>query len=303
MTDLDILKDIPRYPEWSKIDFVNKGWSSDEKFCITDKRGSKLLLRVSGIDEYEKKKMEFERTKIISSLGINMTIPIEFGVLTDNQKVYSLLSWIEGEDAEAILPKLNEHIQYELGIKAGEQLKKIHTIAAPTDLEPWGQRYKRKIKWVVEQYKNCSLSIPSEEKVISFIESNMPYLDNRPQTIQHGDYHVGNLIITPNNEIGVIDFNRSSFGDPWEEYDRYIFTWQTSTPFAIGQIHGYFDNIVPDEFFRLLSLYNATNMLAAIPWAVPYGEAEVDVMLENAKKLFDSYSGFERHVPVWYRDV
>ena len=36
---------------------INKGWSSDKKYCVTDKNGTRYLLRVSDIAEYDKKKM------------------------------------------------------------------------------------------------------------------------------------------------------------------------------------------------------------------------------------------------------
>ena len=39
---------------------INKGWSKDKKYCVTDEKGVKYLYRVSDISEYEAKKHEFE---------------------------------------------------------------------------------------------------------------------------------------------------------------------------------------------------------------------------------------------------
>ena len=103
--------------------------------------------------------------------------------------------------------------------------------------------------------------------------------------------------------IGVIDFNRCSYGDPWEEYDRFVFTWRRSAAFASGQIHGYFPDQVPDGFFPLLALYNAVQMVASIPWAIPFGDEQVRVMLDNAAAVFESYSGFTMTIPEWYDPV
>jgi aminoglycoside phosphotransferase (APT) family kinase protein len=83
--------------------------------------------------------------------------------------------------------------------------------------------------------------------------------------------------------------------------DRFVFTWRTSIPFAVGQIDGYFNRDVPENFFELMSLYNATNMLASIPWAIPFGDAEVRAMLKNCDLVFDCYDGFKSLVPNWYR--
>ena len=34
---------------------VDKGWSSDLKYCITDEKNNRYLLRISSIDQYQKK--------------------------------------------------------------------------------------------------------------------------------------------------------------------------------------------------------------------------------------------------------
>ena len=79
---------------------INKGWSSDKKYCVTDKNGTRYLLRVSDIAEYDKKQSEFNMMKQVSALGVPMCQPIEFG--TCDEGVYSIQSWIDGEDAEEI---------------------------------------------------------------------------------------------------------------------------------------------------------------------------------------------------------
>ncbi len=38
---------------------INKGWSNDKKYCITDKNGTQYLLRVSDLAEHDKKQSEF----------------------------------------------------------------------------------------------------------------------------------------------------------------------------------------------------------------------------------------------------
>ncbi len=59
---------------------INKGWSSDKKYCVTDKNGTRYLLRVSDIAEYDKKQLEFNMMKQVAALDVPMCQPIEFGV-------------------------------------------------------------------------------------------------------------------------------------------------------------------------------------------------------------------------------
>ena len=45
--------------------------------------------------------------------------------------------------------------------------------------------------------------------------------------------------------LGLIDFSRMDYGDPWEEFMRVTtFSKSISSPFAIGQINGYFDKFL-----------------------------------------------------------
>ena len=44
-------------------DPINKGWSKDIKYCVTNEFGTKYLLRISDICEYEKKQSEFNMMK------------------------------------------------------------------------------------------------------------------------------------------------------------------------------------------------------------------------------------------------
>ena len=47
---------------------INKGWSNDKKYCITDKNGTQYLLRVSDLAEHDKKQTEFNPVFIVSEL-------------------------------------------------------------------------------------------------------------------------------------------------------------------------------------------------------------------------------------------
>lgn len=302
MEDLRAIKDIPMYKDWIKIEPVLKGFSDDKKFFIEDKNGEKFLLKLFEYSSYENKLKEFNFMKLVETTGINMQRPIEFGVCNGNKNSYMLLSWVSGSDCVDVINDFSKKFQYELGVKAGGILSKIHSIPFNKDVEDWALRYGLKIRKKIEGYKNCSIKIPEDFKYIKILEESIGYLKNRPQTFHHGDFHLGNLVISEAGELGVIDFNRSDYGDPWEEFNRSIFTWQVSIPFMIGQIHGYFNNDIPDEFFRLLLVYMVTNAIGSIYWAIPFGEEEVNYMIKNAEELYDVYDGFKSFKPNWYQE-
>lgn len=83
------------------------------------------MLRLADIEKYDEKKKEFDIITKYSKVGIPMSMPVEFGVCNQNRSVYIILTWVEGQDLETVLPYLSENEQYALGRLAGNILKKI----------------------------------------------------------------------------------------------------------------------------------------------------------------------------------
>ncbi|MBN3524847.1 phosphotransferase [Paenibacillus apiarius] len=295
-----IFSEIPDACTWNIVEAVHKGWSKDKKYYIRAIDGRDLLLRMADISQYENKKREFESVRKLDDIDILMSRPIDFGICNNGQSVYSLFTWVEGEDAMQVIPALSAKEQYGLGVKAGGFLRKMHQIPAENNQTSWAEYYNGKINKYISNYKACGIHLKGADKIINYVEQNRYLLENRPQSYQHGDYHVGNMIVTKSGELGIIDFNRCDYGDPWEEFNRITWCAGMSGIFASGRINGYFNNDVPDLFFRLMSLYIASNQLSTVHWAIPFGQEEVDIMLERAGNVLDWYDEFQTYVPNWY---
>lgn len=276
---------------------INKGWSSDKKYCVTADDGIKYLLRVSPEEKSINRAEMFRMQQQLVDLGVSMCKPVEFGKCDEG--VYILQTWVDGKDAEEIIPYLSDSEQYAYGLEAGRILKVIHSIPAPKNQPDWEFRFNVKINRKIEMYKECPIKFEGAENIIAYIEFNRNLLANRPQSFQHGDYHIGNMMIE-NDKIVIIDFDRYDFGDPWEEFNRIVWCAQSSIIFASGIINGYFDNEVPLEFWKLLALYISSNMLSSIPWAIPFGKSEVNTMLNQAKDVLSWYNDMQNLVPAWY---
>jgi len=107
-------------------------------------------------------------------------------------------------------------------------------------------------------------------------------------------------VITPDQSLAIIDFNRWDYGDPWEEFNRIVWSAAVSPHFATGQLNGYFQGIPPTTFFRLLALYISCNTIASIPWAIPFGEGEVNTMKNQALQVLKWFDQMENPIPSWY---
>ena len=284
--------------DFTEVVKIEKGWSHEQKYKVTNDQGESFLLRITPIEQYEYKKAEFENMKMVSELGIPMCQPIEFGTCEDG--VYSLQSWIEGKDAEEIIPSLTDKEVYDYGYEAGAILKKIHSIEAPEGVGEWESFFNQKMNRKIENYQKCPLKYEDGDLFITFIEEHRHLLKNRPLTYQHGDYHTGNLMIDNNGKLVVIDFNRNEYGDPWEEFNRIVWCAQAAPLFATGMVDGYFESNVPQEFWDLLALYISSNTLSSLPWAIPFGEGEIEVMRNQARNILSWYDGMRNTVPTWY---
>ena len=287
-----------KFTDFTEVKLIDKGWSGDKKYCVTDKKGEKYLLRISSMEQLERKKEEFENMQKVSALEIPMCKPIQFG--TCEEGVYSLQGWIEGTDAEEIIPTLSDGQVYDYGLEAGRILKKMHSIPAPIDREDWEVFFQRKTDRKIKMYNNCPLKYENGEAFINHIEANRHLLKNRPNTYQHGDYHVGNMMIDNNGQLVVIDFDRNDYGDPWEEFNRIVWCAQAAPWFATGMVDGYFEKEVPLDFWNLLALYISVNTLSSLPWAIPYGQEQIDVMIKQAGEVLEWYDGMKNPVPSWY---
>ena len=199
-----------------------------------------------------------------------------------------------------LLPKMTETEQYVLGVKSGRILREFHNTPAPNEQEEWGTRFNRKTDSKIKNYHDCGIKIEDDDKIIAYLKANRHLLEGRPQCLQHGDYHVGNMIISPEGELSIIDFNRNDYGDPWEEFNRIVWSAAVSPHFATGQLNGYFNGRPPVQFFKLLAFYISSNMLSSIPWAIPFGEEDVTVMKNQAKDVLTWFNGMNNPIPTWY---
>lgn len=277
---------------------ILKGWSADQKYKVMIDV-SPCLLRISPIEKHDRVLRQFRQTQAVAALGIPMCRPLEFG--TCQEGVYVLQSWIEGMEAEEALSHMSAEEQYAYGLDAGQILQKIHSIPAPAGIADWEERFNRKIDRKIAMYESCPLKFDRDKEMLAYLAENRHLLRSRPQCYQHGDYHVGNMMIDTAGTLTIIDFDRDDHGDPWEEFNRIVWCAQKAPAFARGMVDGYFDGHVPLEFWQLLALYICSNTLSSLPWAISFGDGEVQVMRRQQADILNWYDNMKNVVPGWYR--
>ena len=286
---------------WVSAEPVRKGWSDDRKYRVITGGGQTCLLRLSDAEKVDAKKKEYGIIQKYAGLGFPMSQPLDFGMTEDGSQVYMLLSWVEGTDLEEVLPAFPEEKQYRLGREAGTILR-IHSLPPDPGDVPAFTKKEKKLRQLA-RYEQSAVRIKGDEAAVRFVRENIGLIWREPPVYQHGDFHPGNLIYTPEGKIGVIDFNRWEVGDPYEEfYKLESFGRELSVPYCIGQIDAYFRDHIPDGFWETLAVYVAHASLYSVKWAEPFGQAEIDGMRRRYRTAVEDYDGFSSVIPKWYQE-
>ena len=292
--------DIPGASSWESVEPVCKGWSTDKKYKVKIKAGETLLLRIASAEMFEQKKKEYEIIEKYATLGFEMSKPVSFGRCDNGEHTYMVLSWVEGEDLETAMGKLSKEEQYELGRSAGRILRQIHSIPVEACDMPEQTKIEKKL-WQLKRYEESQVRIADDEVAVQYVKDNINKLWREAPVYLHGDFHPGNLILTPQKTLGVIDFNRWEVGDPYEEfYKLESFGVELSVPYCIGQIEAYFEDRIPMRFWETLAVYVAHASLFSIKWAEKFGQEDVDGMVKRCLSAMEHYDGFRNVVPNWY---
>lgn len=285
---------------WKSIVAIEKGWSSDKKYHVTTEGGVEYLLRISKNTLYEKKKRQFELLKEVEKLDVNASKAIDFGILNTDE-IYMLLTWLPGEDAETAILKCNDLEQYNMGLKAGKMMSKLHSINVNQfEKYDWFKKYKEKIYRKIEMINKCEVDLPKKDLIIEYIEKNIHLVMDRTILFQHGDFHLGNMIMYKGG-LGIIDFDKNSIADPYDEFKPYCWNVLISPFFETGIIDGYFNHEIPSDFFPILALYSAESLIGHLPWAIKFGKEEVETALRVAKYSLEWFNDYKTCVPTWYR--
>ena len=150
-----------------------------------------------------------------------------------------------------------------------------------------------------QQMRDLNLEFEGYNRMVEFLEQNLHLLKDAPTSFQHGDFHLGNMLIDPEGDLRVIDFNRSNFGDPMDDMGKlFTFSRKESVPFACGQIAGYSPEC-PETFFQHTLCHVLQICAFGLVWAQQYGETEIAVQHALNDQIMDDFDGLSTSRPKW----
>lgn len=138
---IQTIEALPNIKEYHLVEEITAGYSGDKKYKL-EKDGKMYLLRVGDKSSLRVKQKEFEQLRLYQKANINTQRPVEFGVLYD--VFYSIVTWIDGTSVMEIIKSDLNKDYYELGRKAGIELKKIHSLSVSHNSVNWYAFIKQK---------------------------------------------------------------------------------------------------------------------------------------------------------------
>lgn len=307
----DIPERIRAFVACNDVTPINRGYSTDKKFLCTSGTRKRFLVRYighDGIRDLPRRREEYDLVRILGRYS--SLVPEPYGFYSSPESSYALmiLEYIEGTDGEESLKDLNREDQYGIGYQAGEELKRLHRLAAPTAYPPWHILKKRKHAWYCREFLKNPVQVEGVDldRVMAYVEENRYLLEGVSQTFLHDDLHPANLIIREGRLNGIIDFNRCDWGDPFHDlYKIAPFSRNISIPFSRGQVDGYFRGEVPPLFWKRYTLYGAMSIIADLVWSDRYdlltgSRGELEKAKQRVRRIYSDHNGFSSVVPGWY---
>lgn len=282
-----------------KLEKIERGWSGDDKYIVYSPKG-KFLLRVSDISMLKRKAKEISVIELVSTLNVNTPRFIELQMVED--MILMVLTFVEGEDAIHVIPTLPPATQYRLGYQTGRVLWQIHHLTHNLYQESDFLKMKEKILSRLNLYEKSIYFTKKDLIPLQYIRDNIDVLKDMNVRLNHGDYHIGNMIIDESQNIGIIDFNRFDYEDAIKDFTSVLtFSKTASIPFTRGTLNGYYPDGIPKLFWKKVKIYLAYNAMYSILWAEPYGESEVNFMLARKEELYHEYDYFQKEKPDWVK--
>jgi aminoglycoside phosphotransferase (APT) family kinase protein len=186
------------------------GGASKEAWAVDLADGTKLLVRraLAGVIHRDTLTLEqeFRVLQAAYDAGVKVPRPVRYLGEIDGREAFAM----ERVEGETIGRRIAREARPELAEQMAEELAKIHAIA-PLDFLPSGdviQRFYDELDSVGEPH-------PAIEFGLLWVRERLPR--DRAQTLCHGDFRVGNLVVSARGLDYVLDWEFAHLGDPVED--------------------------------------------------------------------------------------
>ena len=287
---------IPFLKNCSSYELIEEGFSNDIKWCVDHT----YLLRISPNASHERLEKQARLTNAVHAIDARVPYVYEVGIFEDS--IYTILDYLKGENGEVALQSRSHHVQYHIGQQVGRTLKNMHSIPPPDHYPSWDKLWSNRVTRLTPRFEEIANQNVRLLRVLSFVNEHIELLVGRPSSIQHYDFHPGNIIIQGDQFSGLIDMQKITYGDPVNEfYKMEYFNVPVSVHYCRGVLDGYHDNKpIPDSFWALHRLYAAIHIISAEVWANEVALNQQTKFKEYTLFTLDQFDDFKLLIPKWH---
>lgn len=296
-----IVEREPALAAVTRIEPLDAGYSSDTKFVLYVNASPAFVLRIAPIAHEARRRRDFVALGELRARAVRSSEPIALGQAEGGALVYTVLSYVVGTDGEVALPEMTEAACYEAGVEGGGELRKVHAAPAPR-LSNWAAERRTKYETRSAAVRERGLGFAGETEAEAFVRGNLHLLDEAAIVFQHDDFHPANVILRDAQFVALIDFNRSDYGDPYEDFRKLPwFTLPVSAAFARGCLVGYFEAYEPPrDFWPRYTLHVAMSGWDSVLWAADSFPAQLADFRERSTAILAGHDLVDGGPPAWW---
>ncbi|PFG05313.1 aminoglycoside phosphotransferase family protein [Bacillus sp. es.034] len=152
--------------------------------------------------------------KLLRSNSVNSFISTPTVYFVDIEKGIMLMEFVEGDTLDRYITSDSADKEVAFG-KFGATLAHIHSICTEEVHDDIDFRQKKDIHFYIESLKNRVSKFENSIYVNSLQNISKKFRDvSFTEALNHGDYHFGNTILTNENKLYILDWEKAFIGDP-----------------------------------------------------------------------------------------
>lgn len=264
-----------------------------------DFNGVTYVIGLYPIEDFDNLKKENEINNYLRSIDVNPLDLYEIGIMPDLSKSYKVFEFRDEISLKEYINKYQNKDIYNIGLKFGEILKKIHMKKIDSNLDyDWHKKVETKINLLLYRQGLSKNNGVNDYILIDYLQNNSYICKNTSSNILYEGLNDKNIRIYDENKIDIRGLKDLNVGDGISDFVNINKIAIKSPEFAKGVLKSYFkDEQVSRKFFRLLSLYQAYYLLESLVDIREKKESYLDE--EEIAEIFSMYDNFSTIIPSW----